>query len=116
MQDRVLTAVDVHRDALAKQQAASASQIATAVQETQAARRELQEVEAAWAAAARGLENERNLRVYTEGLLREEQEARAELLEKDAAFLKTLTRMRALEVAPCSAGSDAVDGSTGLET
>ena len=60
MQDRVLTAVDVHRDALAKQQAASASQIATAVQETQAARRELQEVEAAWAAAARGLENERN--------------------------------------------------------
>ena len=104
------------RDALAKQQAASASQIATAVQETQAARRELQEVEAAWAAAARGLENERNLRVYTEGLLREEQEARAELLEKDAAFLKTLTRMRALEVAPCSAGSDAVDGSTSLET
>ena len=59
-----LTAVDVHRDALAKQQAASASQIATAVQETQAARCELQEVEAAWAAAARGLENERNLRVY----------------------------------------------------
>ena len=89
--------MDVHRDALAKQQAASASQIATAAQETQAARQELQEVEAAWAAAARGLENERNLRVYTEGLLREEQEARAELLEKDAAFLKTLTRMRALE-------------------
>lgn len=37
------------------------------------------------------LENERNLRKYTEGLLREEQDARAELLSKDAAFMEALS-------------------------
>jgi hypothetical protein len=38
------------------------------------------------------LENERNLRKYTEGLLREEQDARAELLSTDAAFMEALSR------------------------
>ena len=38
------------------------------------------------------LENERKLRKYTEGLLREEQDARAELLSTDAAFMEALSR------------------------
>eukprot|EP01043_Picozoa_sp_COSAG02_P025029 COSAG02_NODE_1391_length_12911_cov_246.579145_2_plen_912_part_00 len=40
------------------------------------------------------LENERNLRKYTEGLLREEQDARAELLSNDAAFMESLSHMQ----------------------
>ena len=40
------------------------------------------------------LENERNLRKYTEGLLREEQDARSELLSTDAAFMEALSRMQ----------------------
>jgi len=47
-----------------------------------------------------GLEllNERNLRTYTEGLLVEEQQARAALLEKDAAFMEALGETQGLEL------------------
>ena len=42
--------------------------------------------------------NERNLRAYTEGLLAEEQQARAALLEKDVVFMEALGETQGLEL------------------
>ena len=70
------------------------AQEAASVEELQAAKpewaREAAAAESARLELTNELENERNLRNYTESLLWEEQAARAELLSKDSAFMEAL--------------------------
>jgi hypothetical protein len=76
------------------EQAISEAQEEEREDDLQAAVRKLTRMQSIQEQLQSELENERNLRKYTEGLLREEQDARAELLSNDAAFMEALSHMQ----------------------